>query len=141
MTYTWQQQAKAWSAHIFTATGAVWGIFSAFAIMERQWQQKRLAHAAMDLVAQIATLSRVTALMNDQGAEASGTEAYIADTFCTRAHNRVERNLDQVEHNDDERMHAIARASAVSSSRAMPRSMAFSHACANPSAPPRARSV
>ena len=78
-------------------------------IMERQWQQKRLAHAAMDLVAQIATLSRVTALMNDQGAEASGTEAYIADTFCTRANNRVERNLDQTEHNDDERMHAIAR--------------------------------
>lgn len=78
-------------------------------IIERQWQQKRLAHAAMDIVGQVATLSRVTALMNDQGPEASGTEAYIADTFCTRAARRVERNLDQIEHNDDERMHAIAR--------------------------------
>ncbi|MDX1658091.1 MAG: acyl-CoA dehydrogenase family protein [Nitriliruptorales bacterium] len=78
-------------------------------IVDRQWQQKRLAHAAMDIVGQVATLSRVTALMNDQGAEASGTEGYIADTFCTRAAARVERHLDQVEHNDDDRMHAIAR--------------------------------
>ncbi len=78
-------------------------------VRDRQHQQKRLAHAAMDITAQVATLSRVTALMNDQGAEASGTEAYIAETYCTRAARRVDRQLDLAEHNDDERMHAIAR--------------------------------
>jgi hypothetical protein len=61
----------------------------------------------MDLCAQVATLSRVTALMNDQGAEASGTERFIAETYCTRAARRVERNLDLVESNDDERMGSI----------------------------------
>jgi acyl-CoA dehydrogenase family member 9 len=77
------------------------------AIADRQHQQKRIAHASMDLCAQVATLSRVTALMNDQGAEASGTERFIAETYCTRAARRVERNLDLVESNDDERMTSI----------------------------------
>jgi hypothetical protein len=36
-------------------------------------------------------------------------ERYIADTFCTRARRRVERQLDQIEENDDERIHSIAR--------------------------------
>jgi acyl-CoA dehydrogenase family protein 9 len=75
----------------------------------RQWHQKRLAHAVTDIYAQVAVLSRVTALLEDQGEEASGQERYIADTFCTRARRRVERQLDQIEDNDDERMHSIAR--------------------------------
>jgi len=75
----------------------------------RQWHQKRLAHAVTDIYAQIATLSRVTSLLEDQGVEASGQERYIADTFCTRAARRVQRQLDQIEENDDERMHSIAR--------------------------------
>lgn len=78
-------------------------------VVDRQWQQKRLAHAAMDIAGQVATLSRLTALLHEQGVEASGTERYIADTFCTRAARRVRRNLDHVEDNDDDRMHAIAR--------------------------------
>jgi acyl-CoA dehydrogenase family protein 9 len=75
----------------------------------RQWHQKRLAHAVTDVYAKIAVLSRVTALLKDQGEEASGQERYIADTFCTRAGRRVERQLDQIEQNDDERMRSIAR--------------------------------
>ena len=75
----------------------------------RQWHQKRLAHAVTDIYAQIATLSRVTSLLEDQGVEASGQERYIADTFCTRAARRVQRQLDQIEENDDDRMHSIAR--------------------------------
>jgi acyl-CoA dehydrogenase family member 9 len=78
-------------------------------IRDRQWHQKRLAHAAMDIFGQVATLSRVTALLEDQGVEASGTELFIAETFCTRAANRVRAVLDRVEDNDDDRMHAIAR--------------------------------
>src|SRR4051794_24168260 len=75
----------------------------------RQFTQKRLSDAVSDIYAQIATLSRVTAIFEDQGVEPSGQERYIAETFCTRAAARVEDNLDQVESNDDERMTAIAK--------------------------------
>jgi len=78
-------------------------------IVFRQWQQKRLAHATADLYAQIATLSRVAGIFEDQGVEASGHERFIAETFCTRAQRRVDRQLDAIDNNDDERMHSIAR--------------------------------
>jgi acyl-CoA dehydrogenase family protein 9 len=70
---------------------------------------KRFAEAMMDIYAQIAVLSRVTAIFEDQGVEPSGQERYIAETFCTRAARRVESALNQVESNDDERMTAIAK--------------------------------
>jgi acyl-CoA dehydrogenase family member 9 len=78
-------------------------------IVERQFQQKRLADAVADIYGQVATLSRVSSILDDQGVEPSGQELYIAETFCTRAARRVERNLDQVESHDDERMTAIAK--------------------------------
>jgi acyl-CoA dehydrogenase family member 9 len=78
-------------------------------ISERQWQQKRLAHAAMDIFAQVATLSRVTQVLEDRGSDAAMQERYIAETFCTRAARRVEGAFDQLERNDDDRMHAIAQ--------------------------------
>ena len=78
-------------------------------IIERQFHQKRLADAVADIYAQIAVLSRVTSIFEDHGVEPSGQENYIANTFCTRAAQRVNSELDQVEHNDDERMTAIAK--------------------------------
>ena len=78
-------------------------------IMERQFIQKRISDAVSDIYGQIATLSRVTAIFEDQGVEPSGQERYIAETFCTRAASRVNTNLDQVEENDDDRMAAIAK--------------------------------
>src|SRR6059058_1513115 len=78
-------------------------------IVGRQFQQKRLADAVADIYGQVATLSRVTAILEDQGVEPSGQERYIAETFCTRAAARVDHALDQVEDNDDERMTAIAK--------------------------------
>ena len=78
-------------------------------IAERQFQQKRLADSLADIYAQIAVLSRVTSIFEDQGVEPSGQERYIADTFCTRAAGRVRSRFDQIEHNDDERMSAIAK--------------------------------
>jgi acyl-CoA dehydrogenase family protein 9 len=78
-------------------------------IMERQFAQKRLADAVADIYGQIAVLSRVTAIFDEHGVEPSGQERYIAETFCTRAARRVDSVLDQVEHNDDERMVAIAK--------------------------------
>src|SRR3954453_6052670 len=75
----------------------------------RQFVQKRLSDAVSDVFAQIAVLSRVTQIFEEQGVEPSGQERYIAETFCTRAAGRVQSNLDQVEENDDERMTAIAK--------------------------------
>jgi acyl-CoA dehydrogenase family member 9 len=78
-------------------------------VVDRQFQQKRIADAVADIYGQVATLSRITSILADQGVEPSGQELYIAETFCTRAAKRVERNLDQVENHDDERMTAIAK--------------------------------
>jgi acyl-CoA dehydrogenase family protein 9 len=78
-------------------------------IVERQFQQKRLAGAVSDILAQIAVLSRVTWIFEDQGVEPSGQERYIAETFVPRAAARVKSSLDQIESNDDERMSAIAK--------------------------------
>jgi acyl-CoA dehydrogenase family protein 9 len=78
-------------------------------IVGRQFQQKRLADNIADIYAQIALLSRVSRIFEDQGVEPSGQERYIADTFCRRATARVESRFDQIESNDDERMTAIAK--------------------------------
>jgi acyl-CoA dehydrogenase family member 9 len=78
-------------------------------IVERQFQQKRLASAVSDVYAQIAVLSRVTSIFEEQGVEPSGQERYIAQTFCRRADGRVKHELNSVEDNDDERMIAIAK--------------------------------
>jgi acyl-CoA dehydrogenase family protein 9 len=62
-----------------------------------------------DIYAQIAVLSRVSAIFDDQGVDASGQERFIAETFCERAARRVYGALDQLDRNDDERIHSIAR--------------------------------
>jgi acyl-CoA dehydrogenase family member 9 len=78
-------------------------------IVERQFQQKRLAAAVSDIYGQIAVLSRVSSIFSEQGVEPSGQERYIAETFCTRAANRVSSTFEQIESNDDDRMTAIAK--------------------------------
>jgi acyl-CoA dehydrogenase family protein 9 len=78
-------------------------------IVERGMTQKRYADALSDILAQIAVLSRVTAIFEEQGVEASGQERYIAETFCTRAARRVEKTLNTIDRNDDDRLHSIAR--------------------------------
>ncbi len=75
----------------------------------RQLAQKRLADAVADVYAQVAVLSRVSSIFENDGVEPSGQERYIADTFCDRAARRVRGNLNALEHNDDERMTAIAK--------------------------------
>jgi acyl-CoA dehydrogenase family protein 9 len=77
-------------------------------IINQGMTHKRLCHALSDILAQIAVLSRVTSIFEEQGVEASGQERFIADNFCRRAARRVEGALDQVEHNDDARQHSIA---------------------------------
>ncbi len=78
-------------------------------VMHRQFQQKRIYAAISDIFAQVAVLSRVTQIFEDQGVEPSGQERFIADTFCSRAARRVQASFRQIESNDDERMMAIAK--------------------------------
>ncbi|MGI9000855.1 MAG: acyl-CoA dehydrogenase family protein [Pseudonocardia sp.] len=78
-------------------------------VQQRQRQQKRLAQAVTDIYAQVATLSRTTALFEDQGVEASGQERYIATSFCDRAAARVASQFERIDSNDDTEIHSIAR--------------------------------
>ena len=68
-------------------------------VMLQQLDQKRLADAISDVYAQVAVLSRVGRSSRTTGVEPSGQERYIADTFCTRAADRVRGHLapDRVE--------------------------------------------
>jgi acyl-CoA dehydrogenase family protein 9 len=78
-------------------------------IVSKQFQLKRLADAVADIYAQVATLSRVTAILHEHGVEPSGQERFIAETFCTRAASRVRSQFHQIESNDDDRVVAIAK--------------------------------
>ncbi len=78
-------------------------------VVEAQFQQKRIAAAIADIYAQVAVISRVSSIFEDQGVEPSGQERYIADTFCARAAGRVRTSFRQLERNDDDRVGAIAK--------------------------------
>src|SRR3954449_2482836 len=78
-------------------------------IVQKQFQLKRLADAVADIYAQVATISRVTSILEEHGVEPSGQERFIAETFCTRAASRVRSQFHQVESNDDDRVVAIAK--------------------------------
>ncbi len=78
-------------------------------IIDAQYQQKRLADNVADVFAQIALLSRVGHIFEEQGVEASGQERLIAETFCERAADRVEGRFNQIDSNDDERISSIAK--------------------------------
>ncbi len=74
-------------------------------IEDRQWSQRRIAHATMDIFAQVATVSRASA----KGDKLSPKEHHTAETFVTRAARRVDGNYKTLDNNDDERMGVIAR--------------------------------
>jgi acyl-CoA dehydrogenase family protein 9 len=78
-------------------------------IVGKQFQLKRLADAVSDIYAQVAVISRVTSIFEDHGVEPSGQERYIAETFCKRAASRVHAQFNQIDHNDDDRVVAIAK--------------------------------
>jgi acyl-CoA dehydrogenase family protein 9 len=80
------------------------------AIRLRGTHHKRLAAAATDIYAQIATLVRVTDVLDRPERGMVGDEPFIAETFCLRAAERVRRQFELIEHNDDDRAFAIAQA-------------------------------
>ena len=79
-------------------------------IIERQFQQKRLADNIADIYGQIAVLSRVSQMFEDQGVEPSGQERYHRRHLLQAGVLPASRSrFDQIESNDDERMTAIAK--------------------------------
>jgi len=76
-------------------------------IIQRQFAQKRLADAVIDLYAMVAVLSRVDTLLkqNHPNLEA---EELLANTFVEDAWRRVRRNLRQMESNSDNERKRIA---------------------------------
>jgi acyl-CoA dehydrogenase family protein 9 len=81
-------------------------------ILHRGLHHKRVSDAVTDIYAQIAVISRVSGLLEDQGVELSGQERFIADVFCNRAALRVRASLRAIERNDDDAVTAIARLAA-----------------------------
>ena len=78
-------------------------------IMERLFQFKRLADSVADIYAQIAVLSRVTSIFEEQGVEPSGRSATSPRLSALAPRVGWIALARQIEENDDERMTAIAK--------------------------------
>jgi acyl-CoA dehydrogenase family protein 9 len=72
-------------------------------ILKREYLQKRLADAAIDIYAMAASLSRATSRIDAVGAAAAADHIRLAHTFCNAAWRRARRNLRLLEHNQDRR--------------------------------------
>lgn len=78
-------------------------------VQERQGSLKRLADAAADIYAQIATISRVSDVI--EGADTGyGDEVMIARVFCRRAADRVDRALGNIDAEDVQPFYEVADA-------------------------------
>lgn len=78
-------------------------------IIERQFQQERMANAAIDIFLSVAVLSRTTWEIERAGGE-EGAKAHLdcARIFVPMASRRVRRNIRALRRNQDQRMRAIA---------------------------------
>lgn len=77
-------------------------------IMYREMITTRLADAAIDLYAMIATISRVNSRIVEIGVEKAEREIKICNTFCQQAWRRARRNLLTIDKNNDDYMKDIA---------------------------------
>jgi acyl-CoA dehydrogenase family member 9 len=77
-------------------------------IMYREMITTRLADAAIDLFAMIATISRVNTRIEKVGVEKADKEIKICNAFCQQAWRRTRRNLLTVDKNNDDYMKEIA---------------------------------
>jgi acyl-CoA dehydrogenase family protein 9 len=79
------------------------------AIIQQGLQHRRISDAVAAIFAQVAVISRATALIGEQGLEASGQELLIAKQYCGSAAKRTTGLLHSVERNEDATMRSIAR--------------------------------
>jgi acyl-CoA dehydrogenase family protein 9 len=77
-------------------------------VVDREYQQERLADVLIDLYAQIATLSRVTASIARKGEEKAAGEIALARWFCNEAKHRMVGNLKALDKNRDADCTAIS---------------------------------
>src|SRR5204863_6942522 len=72
------------------------------AVIERQYQQERLANVVMDLYASLAVLSRATAAVKKLGSEKAAEEIRLARVFVQAAKYRVVGQLKEMDRNVSE---------------------------------------
>ena len=78
-------------------------------IIERQFQQERMANAAVDIFLAVAVLSRTTwEIERLGGEEAAKAQLDCARIFVPMASRRTRRNIRALRRNQDQRMRAIA---------------------------------
>lgn len=78
-------------------------------IIERQFQQERMANAAIDIFLAVSVLSRTTWELERAGSEeAAKAQLDCARIFVPMASRRVRRNIRALRRNQDHRMRAIA---------------------------------
>ena len=68
-------------------------------VIERQYQQERLANVVMDLYASLAVLSRATAAVQKLGSEKAADEVRLARAFIQAAKYRVVGHLKEMDRN------------------------------------------
>ena len=77
-------------------------------IIEKEYQQERLADATIDLYAGFAVLSRATAAIARSGAEKAAGEIRLAKTFIRQARHRIVGNLKAMDRSPDADLTAIS---------------------------------
>lgn len=77
-------------------------------IIDKQFALRRLADVMVDLFVLAATLSRVSATIEEQGLEQSATELQIAQVLAGQVRGRATRNFRKIDENDDELIKALA---------------------------------
>jgi acyl-CoA dehydrogenase family member 9 len=77
-------------------------------IDEKQFVQKRVAEAAIDLYALAATISRTTRAVEARGEESARREIELCQGFAVLAEKRLEERLGDMERDSDELHKSIA---------------------------------
>jgi hypothetical protein len=70
-------------------------------VIEREYQQERLANVAVDLFASLAVLSRASSSVAKASAERSAEEVRLAKAFVQAAKYRIVGELKEMEKNRD----------------------------------------
>ena len=100
-------QFETWARNLhFAAERAL--VHNGKEIIYREMISERLANAAIELYAMIATISRVDTMISEKGADKCKYEISICNVFCDQAWRRVRRNLLMVDNNNDRTMKEIA---------------------------------
>jgi acyl-CoA dehydrogenase family protein 9 len=77
-------------------------------ISEMQYVQARVADIVIDLFMMIACMSRATAALEARG-PAAEPEARLCRSVCSRASQRIKRNIRRFDDNDDELLKSVAK--------------------------------